>query len=302
MMTGEGPFATVECPACQYALTLPQLGDAALARYYPSEYYDFQGYSDRRRASLPHRLLERFRGWSAEHSYRRQPYVLDRVPPGRMLDVGCGSGDLLEHFATRGWEIYGIDPSASAVAAAAKRGAHVHQGTLRDQPWQASSFGLITFQHSLEHITDPVGALKRARQLLEPGGLLIVTVPNWASWQRRFLFRGRWSALDMPRHQQHFSPQALQRLAALLGLRVQSVGTTSNVPVAAYSLNYVLFGHLQPGWRVWLSYALGILAFPLVWLGDRVGGGDACYIVMQVSPEQVTRQDGASVRNDGSGD
>ena len=189
----------------------------------------------------------------------------------------------------------------SAVAAAAKRGAHVHQGTLSDQPWQAGSFGLITFQHSLEHITDPVGALKRARELLEPGGLLIVTVPNWACWQRRFLFRGRWSALDMPRHQQHFSPQALQRLAALLGLRVQSVGTTSNVPVAAYSLNYVLFGRLRPGWRLWLSYALGILAFPLVWLGDRVGGGDACYVVMQVLPGQVTRQDGAPVRNDGSG-
>lgn len=294
MMTGEGPFTALECPDCRYALTLPQLDDAALARYYPREYYDFQGYSDRRAASLPYRLLGRFRSWSATRSYRRRPYVLDRASPGRMLDVGCGSGELLEDFATRGWQTYGIDPSSQAVLAAAARGANVHQGTLRDQPWAAGSFGLITFQHSLEHISDPVDALKRARALLEPGGLLIVSVPNWACWQRRYLFRGRWSALDMPRHQQHFSPRALERLAAVLGLHVRSVGTTSNVPVAAYSLHYALFGHLQPGWRLWLSYALGMLIFPFVLIGDRVGGGDACFIVMRAPSDPVAQSSGRS--------
>ena len=50
MMTGDGPFTAVECPSCQFALTLPQLDDAELERYYPREYYDFQGYSDRRAA------------------------------------------------------------------------------------------------------------------------------------------------------------------------------------------------------------------------------------------------------------
>ena len=289
LITGDGPFTVMECVDCEYGFTLPQLSEEELARYYPSEYFDFWGYSDRPGENPLHRLLERFRSWSATRSYHRQPYVLDGVIPGRMLDVGCGSGDLLEHFATRGWEIYGIDPSASAVAAAAKRGATVHQGTLRDQPWQPGSFALITFQHALEHIDEPVEALKRARALLQPGGLLVIDVPNWACWQRRRLFGSRWHPLELPRHLQHFSPQALKRLAGLLGLRVASVGTTSSVPVTAYSLHYALFGHLRPGWRLWLSYALGILAFPLVLLGDRVGGGDACFIVMEASPEQVAQ-------------
>jgi SAM-dependent methyltransferase len=218
-----------------------------------------------------------------------------------MLDVGCRSGDLLEHFAKRGWEIYGIDPSASAVAAAAKRGAKVHQGTLRDQPWQPGSFELISFQHALEHVDEPVEALKLAASLLAPGGLLVIDVPNWACWQRRLLFRSRWHPLELPRHLQHFSPRSLERLAALLGMSVRTVGTTSSLPAAAYSLHYVLFGHLRPGWRLWLSYALGVLSFPLVFIGDRVGGGDACFIVMQAPAEPVAAGNDGSTSSDHRG-
>jgi SAM-dependent methyltransferase len=301
LITGDGPFTVMECGDCEYGFTLPQLSAAELGRYYPREYFDFWGYSGQPGHNPLQRLLARFRSWSATRSYRRQPYVLDGVTPGRMLDVGCGSGDLLEQFARKGWEIYGIDPSASAVAAAAKRGAIVHQGTLRDQPWEPGSFALITFQHALEHVDDPVDALKRARALLEPGGLLIIDVPNWACWQRRLLFRSRWHPLELPRHLQHFSPRALERVAGVLGLSARAVGTTSSVPVAAYSLHYVLFGHLKPGWRLWLSYALGVLTFPLVFLGDRVGGGDACFIVMEAAPERAAQEGAAPMQNDRSG-
>jgi SAM-dependent methyltransferase len=296
LITGDGPFTVMECRECQYGVTLPQLGAAELARYYPPEYFDFWGYSGQPGEGHLQRLLARFRGWSATRSYKRQPYVLRGVPPDRMLDVGCGSGDLLEHFAARGWEIYGIDPSASAAAAAAKRGAKVHQGTLRDQPWPPRSFALITFQHALEHVDEPVDALRDASALLAPGGLLVIDVPNWSSWQRRFLFRSRWHPLELPRHLQHFSPRALRRVAGGLGLSARAVGTTSSVPVVAYSLHYALFGRLRAGWRLWLSYALGILIFPFVFLADRVGGGDACYIVMQAPADPVGRRGVAAVQ------
>jgi SAM-dependent methyltransferase len=282
LATGDGPFTITECASCRYGVTIPQLTDEELARYYPIEYYeDFYEHSAEGGGGLLHRLRGRFRAWSAERRYRRPPYLLDGTIPGRVLDVGCGSGDLLEHFARRGWETYGIDPSSSATAAAARRGARVHHGTLRDQPWQPGSFQLITFQHSLEHIVEPIDALRRARALLATGGLLLVAVPNWSCWQRRFLFANRWFALDLPRHQQHFSVRALRRLAAALDLEVQSAGTTSTVISTAYSLHYLIAGRWTPGWKLWLSYALAIPVFPLVWLGDRVGGGDCCFIVME---------------------
>jgi 2-polyprenyl-3-methyl-5-hydroxy-6-metoxy-1,4-benzoquinol methylase len=282
LITGDGPFTVTECASCQYALTVPQLSDEELARYYQTEYYEtYYEHSTASGGNPLYRLRRWVRRRSAMRRWRRPPYLLRGTTPGRMLDVGCGAGELLEHFAERGWETYGIDPGAAAVAAAARRGARVHQGTLRDQPWQSGSFQLITFQHALEHIADPIDALRRAGALLVPGGLLIVDVPNWSCWQRRLLFRSRWVHLDLPRHLQHFSPRALDRIATELDLRVKAHGTTSTTISTAYSLHYLLAGRFTPGWKLWLSYALGILMLPFALLGDRISGGDCCFIVME---------------------
>ena len=196
-----------------------------------------------------------------------------------MLEVGCGAGELLAQLAARGWETYGLDPSAAATAAAAQRGARVHTGTLEDQPWGEDSFRLIVFQHSLEHIPGPVAAVQMAADLLEEGGTLLIDVPNWASWQRH-LFRDRWCMLDLPRHLQHFSPPALTRLGQRVGLQVRSVGTNSNAIATAYSVHYLIAGRWTPGWKLWLAYGLSLPLLPFVWLGDRLGGGDSCYAVM----------------------
>jgi SAM-dependent methyltransferase len=301
LVTGDGPFTVMECTQCEYGVTFPQLSEEELAPYYSTDYYaGFCEYAGRVANNPLYRLREAFRHFSAARRYERPPYHVEGLAPGRVLDVGCGAGDLLEHFARKGWDTYGIDPSASAVEAAAARGARVHRGTLRDQPWQPGSFELITFQHALEHIPDPVDALERARSLLVPGGLIAIAVPNWSCWQRRFLFRDRWSPLDLPRHQQHFSVRALERAATRLGLRTRRSGTTSNAPVVAYSLLYVIAGRLVSGWRLWLSYALGMLAFPFVLIGDRIGGGDCAYIVMELPPEpsQVHQSSGESAGND----
>ncbi len=281
LVTGEGPFGVVECRACEFGLTTPQLSGEELGRYYADAYYeDFYQHADGRGGNPLHRLRELLRRRGAARWQSRSPFRLDGLAPGKVLEVGCGGGELLAHFAGQGWEAYGIDPSAAAVAAAARQGATVHQGTLRDQPWPRGNFQLVVFQHSLEHIPDPVGAVREACEMLDPGGRLIVDVPNWMSWQRRF-FGNRWCMLDMPRHLQHFSPRALNRLAERLGLEPLSVGTSSNAIATAYSVHYLLAGHWTPGWKLWLAYGLSLPLLPFVFLGDRVGGGDSCYVVMR---------------------
>jgi SAM-dependent methyltransferase len=268
-------------------VTGPELDEVELARYYGDEYDEgFCEHFSEPDGHVLHRLRERFRRRSADRRYRRPPFRSADLPPGRVLDVGCGSGGLLAHFAARGWGAYGIDPSPAAVASAARRGAEVHRGTLRDQPWPGESFDLITFQHSLEHIADPVGALRLARPLLAPGGSLAVEAPNWSCWQRRLLFRNRWAALDLPRHRQHFSSRALGRLAGLLDLDVRALGTSSTAISTAYSVHYLIAGRWSPGWKLWVSYALSLPLIPLVMLGDRIGGGDCCYILMQRKGER----------------
>ena len=282
LVTGEGPFTVVECAACEFGLTVPQLDGEGLARYYLDEYYeDFYEHSDEPRGNALHRLRDSYRRRSANRRYRGLPFSDLDTQAGRILDVGCGGGGLLEHFARRGWATYGIDPSRASIEAAARRGAEVHHGTVDDQPWPAEFFQAITFQHSLEHIPDPISALRRAQSLLAPGGSLVIEVPNWACWQRRLLFRNRWFGLDLPRHQQHFSPRALKNLAQQLGLDVRAIGTSSTAISTAYSLHFLIAGHWTPGWKLWLSYGLSLPLLPLVFLGDRFGGGDCCYVVMR---------------------
>ena len=75
---------------------------------------------------------------------------------------------------------------------------------------------LVTFQHALEHVPRPGGRARERGRLLEPGGLLVIDVPNWWCWQRRVLFGSRWRPLELPRHLQHFSTRALARIAASL--------------------------------------------------------------------------------------
>lgn len=278
LVTGEGPFAVFECPRCRYGVTEPQLRGAELERYYGGAY--FGSFYE---AGAPAGLLERARGLYRERAstrrFARAPFAPDRGQ-GRVLDVGCGSGDLLAHYRGLGWEAFGIEPAAEATRLARERGLSVHHGTLADQPWQRGSFDLVVFSHSLEHIPEPLGALAAARELLAPDGQIAIHLPNWSSWQLR-VFRGHWFSLDLPRHLQHFSPRALEVAAARLELEVAELGTDATLIAVAYSIHYLLAGRWTPGWRLWLSYALGAAVYPLAALANRALGADCCWAVLR---------------------
>ena len=132
---------------------------------------------------------------------------LDRVaPPGPVLDVGCGDGALLDGLATRGREALGLERAA---ARRDVRACEVTDFSERNGEWAA-----VVFWHSLEHLWQPAAALDRACELLMPGGLLAIAIPNRASWQAR-IFGERWFALDLPRHLVHLPAAALlDRLTA----------------------------------------------------------------------------------------
>jgi SAM-dependent methyltransferase len=280
LVTGDGPFTVSECSACSYGVTVPQLRGVELDRYYGGEY--FGGFYDD--GSLPaDGLLERARGTfrrvAARRRFGRAPYAVFGLEPGRVLDVGCGSGELLARYAALGWDAFGVDPAPRVVAAARRRGLNVHEGTLADRPWGSMRFDLIVFSHSLEHIPEPLDVLREAVASLAPNGRLALALPNWRCWQRH-LFGGRWFHLDLPRHLQHFSPHALQVAADVLGLEILEIGTSSTVISGAYSIHYLLAGRWTPGWKLWLAYAMGTVAFPPIALINRLAGADCCYALL----------------------
>ena len=100
-----------------------------------------------------------------------------------------------------GWDVQGMDIDDAALEQARRAGLSVRGGTL-EQPAGAAAgggFDALTLNHVLEHLPDPVGALRSARELLRPGGVLWVATPNLRSLAHR-MFKRDWLSLDPPRH------------------------------------------------------------------------------------------------------
>ena len=135
------------------------------------------------------------------------------LPRGPVLDVGAGDGTLVRAFARHGREAVGVDPYASA-----------NHPDVRDVELgqMGGSWSAVIFWHSLEHLREPVRALRHAATLAAPGGVLVVAVPNAASLQAR-TFGDRWLHLDLPRHLVHISPPALVSAIEAAGFRVMRV-------------------------------------------------------------------------------
>jgi len=161
---------------------------------------------------------DRLRGLGRRHKY------LDLFPPwtgkGRLLDVGCASGKFLRQMGAVGWRLAGIefDPEAAAKARAVTP--DVFEGDPVDAPFAPGRFDLVTAFHVIEHLPEPLMALRRMVEWLAPGGLMIVEVPNAGGVGAR-MFGRYWSGLDFPRHLVHFTPATMGAMVARAGGRVE---------------------------------------------------------------------------------
>jgi SAM-dependent methyltransferase len=197
---GERLGGRIRCRRCGVASTDPWPTASALDRAYGEWYRPDGG----RFSGLGDALLRLTRGSLARR--------LDRIAPlGPVLDVGAGDGTLLAALRRRGRAATGMERDGDGDPAVG--GLDGVEGS-----WAA-----IVFWHSLEHLPEPAAALERAAELLAPGGVIVIAVPNSASLQAR-AFGDRWLDLDLPRHLVHLTDSALRARLQELGLRVERVG------------------------------------------------------------------------------
>jgi SAM-dependent methyltransferase len=133
----------------------------------------------------------------------------------RVLDVGCGTGAILEAFS-RSSDAWGLDSSSTAIELCARRGLrNTWTGLLKDFPKEHGQFDLILLLDVIEHISDDVQVLKESRERLSPGGKLLITVPA---------FQWLWSSHDVANHhQRRYSKSLLKSRLAEAGLRPQFI-------------------------------------------------------------------------------
>jgi len=141
------------------------------------------------------------------------------MPPGRVLEVGCGSGHFLAQAAAAGWRALGIDFDEAAVAAArAIPGVDAQVMDMHDPALDGERFDAIALNNVIEHLPDPDRVFARCHELLAPGGRVVMVTPNIEA-QCHKAYGEMWRGLEVPRHIYIFSAKALRKFAADAGFR-----------------------------------------------------------------------------------
>ena len=213
-------FRIVRCTTCGLAQT--QGVDDATVQYPPFDQRDTV-------------VVRALRAITEQLLRERRALVVRRKPGGRLLDFGCGNGAFARTMARAGYDVVGIEPF-SLGRAVTEPGLRLWNAPLRECRDELGVFDVITLWQVLEHVRNPAMLLDSLLEHLRPDGVMIVSVPNFASWQSHF-FGPSWFHLDPPRHLSHFDRASLASLLARAHLEILAVRT--------FHLEYGPIGWLQ---------------------------------------------------------
>jgi SAM-dependent methyltransferase len=170
-----------------------------------------------------HPYFQAFLGFAADVRMRRLARYAR--PPGRLLDVGCGSGEVVQGAMRQGWTAMGVEPVEESAKIAQDRGLDVREGMLDEVGLDPGSFEAVTAFHVLEHMEHATDLLRSMARYAVPGvGLVAVEVPNLRS-AHRFGSGAEWPGLRPLEHLCHFTPATLRSTFERAGLVDVAVGT-----------------------------------------------------------------------------
>lgn len=205
-------FQLVKCQRCGLIYLNPRPLENDIWKYYNSEGYDpFISIADRK--SFREKIYVIIRKFNIRRKASRINCVVD---PGRLLDVGCATGEFLSAMKKKRWNVFGIETDEKSRNFSINRGYNVFESL--DSIDEGCKFDLITFWHVLEHVYRLKESLEKVYELLSHDGYLVIAVPNILSIDFR-QYRKYWVALDAPRHLYHFSPVTLIKLLETSGFR-----------------------------------------------------------------------------------
>jgi SAM-dependent methyltransferase len=118
---------------------------------------------------------------------RKCAAIIGGLTPGTMLDIGCANGDWCRYWADRGWTCSGIDINPGSIEEASQAGVDARLCDLSDGglPFDDASFDLVFAGEIIEHLVDTDGFVSEVHRCLKPGGHLLLTTPNLASFENR---------------------------------------------------------------------------------------------------------------------
>ena len=206
----EGEWQYLRCRNCGLIFLDPQPSKEFLHSHY--QHYlpaDLQG-------------IESWRQLMAQVFTKSAGLIQEAIPiPGRLLDIGCGYGFFLEEMAQRGWQVEGIEISATGLSYAQNNlGLNVSDRPLPRPDWQDNCYDVITLFYVIEHLQNPLGVLREAHRLLRTGGLLLLRWPHTSPIARMLRpWAKRMNLYQAPSHLFDFSPVTIYKILDQLGFR-----------------------------------------------------------------------------------
>lgn len=193
---------------------------------------------------------------------------------GEVLEVGSSTGILLSLLKQKGWGVYGIEPSQTAATLAKKRGIPTIVSEFEKARMVGKKYDVVIFNHTLEHMRNPLVALRKARSLLKSRGIIFVDAPNFASFSAR-IAGPSWKYILPDEHLWHFTASSLFNLLNKTGF--------SPLWWEAHS---GIWGYAHPWQEIWESLSGGkkrfftnVLTLLPTWLITKVGVGTGLSVV-----------------------
>jgi SAM-dependent methyltransferase len=225
LVTRAKSYDVIACAICGFTHVVPLPDPAELERAYRDAYY-----TQEKPNFLAHAAEDQ--EWAALAARDRLESFERLLPPERrrLLDIGCGPGFFLKTAKELGWTVQGLEPSRAAAEHARKLGLHVVEDIFNaSTAGTLPRFDVVHLNNVLEHVPNPLDAVRLARDLLTPSGLLCLNVPNdftpFQAGARAALSLGEWWVAP-PHHLNYFDFESLSLLMTRQGFEIAERSTS----------------------------------------------------------------------------
>lgn len=160
---------------------------------------------------------------------------------GKVLDIGCGSGYLLQSLKQKGCGVFGVEANRNSVNICNNLGLTVFHGTLEEAHYPDCFFDVVVLSQVLEHLPSPKKALKEIWRILKIGGKIFIYMPNPKGYIA-VIFGKYWHGWHIPFHFYALTIETIRKLAAETGFSVNKISTVTPTRFFTVSLKSYLWG------------------------------------------------------------
>ena len=177
---------------------------------------------------------------------------------GRLLDIGCGTGEFLGTMKKAGWGTLGLEPDEGARnMALSQQGVEKYMSLITCLRCRESDYDVITMWHVLEHVHRLHEYLEQIRKIIKDDGTLLIAVPNYHSKDAEN-YQAEWAAYDVPRHLYHFSATTMEQLLAQHGFKLESL---QHMPFDAFYVSMLSEKYRHGKMRLFSAFWQGLKSY-----------------------------------------